>query len=334
MFIVSMVSASQFYIARGDPVWIEEQVPNGTCWYFPTSGIGDYYDIPATLSITGNTFCHLQGDKTANMIVSKYTLIYQEPAIINRKTFSDISWVNNKLISSLSLSDPIDESGNQGQTVMTDLKKLIITNGLNTFSEDQIFLEDPYLKLGDLSQTSENFYIAKGTSNFADGTKITIKIDEDRYRAQHNTSFTYHSEVVRESTETVGIWTANMLMPIQEMPPGWHTITIYSGDLVTESQFKVSEREWSPNPTPPQYVKYLSDGNIAPVYVTIVQEKIVDHYIDKWLPATPTPAITDAIGQKIEYPYKTGDTIPSWVALLALIGVAGLVLMRDWKWNQ
>ena len=121
-------------------------------------------------------------------------------------------------------------------------------------------------------------------------------------------------------------------MPIQNMPPGWHEITIYAGSLVTTSRFKIDQREWTPAPTPTQYVNYLSNGDIAPVtiIVTVMQTPEI-RYQDRWHTATPTPDITDALGKKVSYPYAAGDVIPAWVGLVGLILIIGIVLAKGWK---
>ena len=218
---------------------------------------------------------------------------------------------------------------------MNDLKMMIETNQFNTINSETIFIEVPEIRLDLIEQNLRfvDIYTASGTSNLANGTPITIKIDEERYFAQHNTTFIYNTTVIRESNKFMGVWSVNMFMPIQDMPPGGHDISIYSRGLTTTSRFKIYEQNWTWNPVPAQYVKYLSDGNIEPIIVNVTVKEIVDHYTDRWFTATPTPDITDALGGTVNYPYKTGDQIPGWVALLALIGIAGLVLLRDWKWK-
>lgn len=333
LFLISNASASTSYIARGDPIWVNESHPQGTCWYFPDSGRGTLYDLP--VSVNGNeSYCVLQGSNTTQLQPIAYTLVYEEPTFANGKYFKDISWVNNTLVSAFSGIHSIDESGKQAPQVMKDLQHLIAANGFNNFSTDKIVIQEPDLKLSELRQTQTDIYTAGGTSNLADGTPITIKIDEERYYAQHNDTFTYHSKVIRPSDQDMGTWKANMIMPIQEMPPGWHNISIYARELETTSMFKIDQHEWAPAPTPTEYVKYLSNGNIAPVTITIIQTQIIVQYQDRWHEATPTPDITDALGQKIPYPYSYGDKIPEWVALLALLFIAGIVITRDWKWKK
>jgi hypothetical protein len=332
ILLISAVSATTVYIAQGDPVSFEVK-PGGSCWYFPQSGIGIDYDLPPTQE-GGLSYCTLSGKKTASMSTMEYRLIYQEPAIVNGVYFKDLSWKNDQLVSSFTSSAPISESGKQGLMVMDDLKSLITKNRFNTCTENTIIIQRPDTRITDMGKVAENLYRISGTSNFADGTPILIKVDEDRYYSQHDLNFTYHTKVIRPHNEISGTWSDDMLMPFQTMPPGWHDIAVYSGELITTVKFYIDEQEWKPGPTPTQYVKYLSDGNLAPQIVTVVQEKIVDHYIDKWHTATPTPAVTDALGRNVEYPYKAGDQIPGWVALLALLCIAGLVLVRDWKWKK
>jgi hypothetical protein len=332
--VVSGTNGALVYLAQGDPAWILEPSDGGSCWLFPKNEVGALYDIPARSSGPNLSYCGITGEQSANMKEGQYTMLYVTPATVNGRTFKDVSWVNNSLVSTFNSAKPIDESGRLGPMVMADLYAMIEGNGLNTITDTVIDIKSPYLRVTDLYQTAENVYTVRGTTNFADATPLLIKIDEDRYYSQENDSFTYKTAVKRPYTSTMGMFEYNMLMPIQEMTPGWHYLTIYSGELVTEMRFKIDEQEWGPAPTPTEYVKYLSNGDIAPVYVTVVQEKIIDHYIDRWHTATPTPAITDALGDKVGYPYSRGEQIPGWVALLATFGIAGLVLVRDWKWKK
>ena len=334
--LISIVSAYPIYVATGDPVSVHENKPGGSCWLFPSSGTGYEYDFTPLIDIENETFCSIPGEVTANLIPGTYTMAYQEPVYVGNKIFKDVSWVNNTLVSSFAQIKPIDESGKEAPIVLTDLKRLIETNQFNTFISETVFIEEPDLKLNEMHQTAENVYTASGTCNLINGTPITIKIDDKRYFSQHNDSFTYHTAVIRSSNEVNGVWSAYMPMPIQEMPPGWHEIAIYSRELITTSQFKIDEQKWGPAPTPTEYVKYLSNGDIEPVYInnTIIVIETHTEYIDKWHTATPTPDITDALGGKVNYPYKTGSQIPGGIALLALVSIAGLVIMRDWKWKR
>jgi hypothetical protein len=327
------LTGAQVYLAQGDPAWILEPSSGGTCWLFPFNEVGEYYDIPA--STNGNeTFCGITAEQSANMKEGRYTMVYVYPAIVNGKPFKDVSWIDNRLVSTFSHIKPIDESGKQGPMVMTDLYAMVKANNLNNIVNNTIDIQAPFLHVTELRQTAENLYTVKGTTNFAEGTPLIIKIDEDRYYSQHNTSFMYKSTVSRPYNKITGTFKCDMLMPIQEMPPGWHNLTIYSKELITEVRFKVDEHEWGPAPTPTEYVKYLSNGDLTPIYINTTVIVNQTQYIDRWLTATPTPAITDALGGNVEYPYKTGEQIPGWIALLATIGIAGLVLVRDWKWKK
>jgi hypothetical protein len=337
LVMFALVSAvSGLTVAQGDPIWIQESKPGGTCWFFPLSGSGSEYDLPATVTLLNETYCVLPSSKTANMHPGEYTLIYQEPVLIGDLYFKDVSFNNGILSSSLSKTKSIDESGRNSQMVLSDLKTIITENKLNTYTEDQITIEKPDVKISTMGQVGDNLYRITGTSNYAIGTKMKIKVDEGRYTAQRDESFTYYTEINATGDDRfTRTWSIDMNMPIQTMPAGWHDFTIYTGELTTTSRFKIEEQKWEASPTPTQFVKYLSDGNIAPPpVVTVVQEKIVTQYIDRWHTATPTPAVTDALGGNVEYPYKRGEQIPGWFGLLASMGIAALVLVRDWKWNR
>jgi hypothetical protein len=329
---IALPASAQYAIIARESVAIQinEEHPGGSCWYFPDRGTGTLYDIPA-LTIDNQTFCRLEPEQTETLAPGAYTLLYEEPVLANGKYFKDISWVNGSLISAFSEVDSIDESGNDGPMVLRDLEELITSNGFNSFSESQIVIKEPSLEITDIGQISEITFTIAGTSNLANETPVIIKIDEDRYFAQHNDSFTYQTQVIKPLYDENGHWTLSLLMPIQAMPAGWHTITAYAGDLTATRRFKVDQRDWEPAPTPTVHVKYLSNGDIAPVYVTVEKTIIQTEYVDRWHEATPTPDITDALGEKVNYPYSPGEKIPGWVGIGGLVAIAGIVLFSGWK---
>jgi hypothetical protein len=334
ILIISPITASQVYIARGDATAIQRDAPDGTCWLFSDYGSVAFYNMPSETVGDGVTYCEISKTMSYAMSPGEYTLLYQEPVVLNGKTFRDVSWVNGSLVSSISIP-PIDESGKTPNLILKDLKSLISTNKLNTYSEVTIHLQDPYLKVSELGRTGESIYTVKGTSNFADDTSVTIKIDDTRYFAQHDDSFTYKTVVERPAMDMDGTWEKEMFMPIQNMTPGWHNLSVIAGELRTEAMFKIEEQEWGPRPTPTQFIKYLSNGNIAPVIVTVtVVQPPVTIYQDRWHTATPTPDITDALGQKVEYPYSSGEVIPGWVGIGCLCLIGLIVLVRDRKWKK
>lgn len=329
--VILPVSAQYAIIARGDvATGIAEANPGGTCWFFPDYGVGGLYDQPA-VTIDNQTLCRLDQGQTQNFTPGRYTLLYEEPVLANGKYFKDVSWVNGSLVSAFSETDSIDERGNDGPMIMQDLKDIITSNGFNTFSENQIIIQDPDLKITDIGQTSKITFTVSGTSNYVNGTPVTIKFDENRYFAQHDSSFTYYTQVIRPSFYESGTWTAAIIMPIQAMPSGWHNVTVYAGELVATAQFKVDQRDWEPSPAPTVLIKYLSNGNIAPEIVTVEKTIIQVSYVDRWHEATPTPDITDALGEKVNYPYSPGEKIPEWVGIGGLVAIAGIVLFTGWK---
>ena len=183
--LITTVSAYPIYVATGDPVLIQENIPGGSCWFFPTTGIkyDRYeYDFPPITSIENETVCSIPGDITENLVPGEYTMIYQEPVFIGNKTFKDVSWIDDTLISSFAKTEPIDEEGKQAPDIMNDLKMMIETNQFNTINSETIFIEKPEITLDQISHTHTygNVYTASGTSNCANGTPIIIKIDETR----------------------------------------------------------------------------------------------------------------------------------------------------------
>lgn len=349
---ISPSLATRIYVAQGDTAFMPEQSPNGTCWIFPDNGVmldDSLLDYPA-LQRGNQTYCVIDNKTTANLPAGTYNILYEAPASINGQQFKDISYNNKTYISALSYVKPFSISGMDAPTAMQRLEKLILTNHLNNVSVDQVIVEKPVLTIKSfgpiskdaytiLNRATDNavvtteqiyspFYRIAGTSNLPNNTKITVQIDETRYFAQHNASYTYTTTFSRPQDQAEAAWSCDIAMDINSMPAGWHDITVTAGSLTTTTRFKVDQQA-VPSPTPTQYVNYLSNGDIAPVTVTVTV--IQTQFVDRWQTATPTPAITDALGNIINYPYEPGNTIPPEAGVGCLIVIAGIILMRDVK---
>jgi hypothetical protein len=82
-------------------------------------------------------------------------------------------------------------------------------------------------------------------------------------------------------------------------------------------------------PTPKQYINYFSNGSVKPDIVTVTVVQIQTQIIDRWHTATPTPDITDALGGKIDYPYKAEDFTPiAWPVGMLFVVVILVVVWR------
>jgi hypothetical protein len=330
---VLSVSAETVTVAQGDPVWTQQLIgPGGTCWVFPSEGLGEsrLYDQPAIVN-ANNTWCHIDGDDTANFPEGIYYIVYEAPAWINGQYFKDVSWDSGVLHSSMKSARDVNESGFYASRILQNLKDIITSNGLNTYSQDIVLISRPNIAIKRIERTATDAYTISGNTNLKDGENLTVYIDDLRYRAQHNASFTYHTNVIKPVNESAGYWEAVMKMPINDMPAGWHTADVYGSTTEASVRFKIDQQVWGPAPTPTEYVNYLSSGDIAPVIVNVTVTIHDIKYIDHWNTATPTPEITDALGGKINYPYSTGDVIPPWVGILGLVVMAGVVLVAGWK---
>jgi hypothetical protein len=122
-----------------------------------------------------------------------------------------------------------------------------------------------------------------------------------------------------------------MQLPLQWMPDGWHVVTASSDGITSTARFPIYET-WKPVPSPTQYINYFSNGSLVPVTVTVtIIEPPVIETVEEWHTATPTPSITDAVNNTIDYPYSPGGSIPSWVGVLCVIVIVAIVLKRDYK---
>lgn len=321
------------YIAQNDPASIQVVNDHGSCWIFPFSEKLEQtklYDMPSG-RIGNSSYCSLTSTQTANMKEGTYTLIYVYPATVNRKYMKDISWKDEKLVSIFSSVEPVNENGRQASMVLSDLKNML--KGSTDKSEEyRIEIQAPIIEVSRIEGVTDVIIRITGTSNLKDKTPVTIKVDEwDHYAKGDSKTFTFNTVVVREGYSSIGNWSKDMQLPLQNMAPGWHDVTYYSGGLSGSTRFPIYQT-WEPVPTPTQYINYFGNGTIKPDVVTVVKiEKVIEtKEIFIQLTATPTPDITDALGDKITYPYEKGESIPSYIGVILLLCLCGIVLTRGW----
>ncbi len=349
MLAVGISSASPVFVTQSDPLSIYVSNPEGTCWYFPTAEKLDtekLYDMPVTKD--GNDYyCALPSSVTKKMSIDKYTLVYTYPSVlvnpgdvVYRNTIKnpvnyikEYSW-NPETETIVSILGNVSyESGKQQFMILSDLRKLVSGSRIDKSEEYQFQIQEPSLTITRLEQVKDSVVRVSGHSNFANGTDITIKVDESDRGAVAGWNATYKSKVVRPFEFANGDWNCDMIMPIQAMAPGWHTVAAYAGELQTTARFPIYQT-WTPKPTPTQYINYFGNGSIKPDVVTVTIVQIQTQIVDKWHTATPTPPITDALGDKIEYPYVPGEKIPEGAGIVALLCIVGIVMVRDWKWKK
>lgn len=338
LFIVTPVTASQFFIAKGDSAYVKVQNPYGTCWFFAKSDAPDFdkfYDMPSSEDGGGLTYCAITKDMS-NAMDGEYTLVYTHPIVKDNKTvLKDVSWTDGKFVSVFADNPSIKPTGSS-RSAKDDLIAMISKHQIDGMMTYDLSVEDPYLHVNTIYGINSQSVKIKGTSNFQDGTKIKIIIDEQDHIAEKNLyDFTFYATVARPYSEIEGTFEDTMIIPMQEMHPGWHEVTVYSGDLVTTARFPLYETSWTPFPTPTQYINYFGNGSIKPDVVTVEKTVIVTKEIDRWHTATPTPPVTDALGNVINYPYKPEEntTIPVEWPVAAMVALAVIVLWRDYKWK-
>ena len=339
--MIGQVSASFMYVAQNDSAQFSVINPEGTCWYFPDvekMELTKLYDLP--VGYCDNHYCcSLTARQTANMHEGNYTLIYTYPSVItnvnanaSNNYLKDISWKDDSLVSVFGNKE--DESGKQGYMVMADLKLLTESSKTDNLEEYQIGIQPPLFTITRQEQVNDHVIDVYGTSNMANGTQIVVKLDESDHMALKDSGkYTFGNAYVhRDSLSQLGYWERQMNISIAELAPGWHTTTAYAGGLITTARFPIYQ-SWTSAPTPTQYINYFGNGSLKPdiVTVTVTIVQIETKMVDVWHTATVTPPITDALGKNIEYPYKTGNQIPTSIGVVALLCMGAIVLVRGGK---
>jgi hypothetical protein len=334
--LISVVSGTPVYIAQGDNLRMNMLHSGGTCWYFPDAEVREplkYYDIPSDADGDLST-CSLTATMTANVPEGTYKFVYTYPLISSTVSIKDISWKNNTLVSIFSDVIPIDESGKQASTAYIDLKTIIAKHGVDGIEDYELTVQPPEVRIQHIDQITDYILRVGGKSNLANNTVLKIAVDPEDHYAMHDLDkFTFYTKINRPYISANGNWETDMMLPLQTMAPGWHNITIYFAGKEQSVRFQLHQA-FAPDVPKNTTVNYLDNGNIAPVIVkvTVLQPPEI-RYQERWHTATPTPAITDALGSTIDYPYSTGETIPFWVAALAMGIIVVIVMLRGYKWK-
>ena len=342
LLIISPVSASPIYITQNDPVTLYVTHPAGTCWYFPSSEKLEQtklYDIPVWAC--GDTpCCTLSEDQTANMQEGQYDFVYTYPSefstvnLTGAKSTSylkDLSWKDNSLISVF--GNATDESGKQAAMVSSDLKQLTSTSRTDNYEDYQLVVQAPSLVITRQESINDHLMRVSGTSNMANDTVVKIEIDKaDHEILGDSAKFTFtDGRVTRNAEDPTGVWASAVNISISNLSPGWHETTASANGLITTARFPINSVDvaWTAMPTPKQYINYFSNGSVKPDIVTVTVVQIQTQIIDRWHTATPTPDITDALGGKIDYPYKASDFLPiAWLVGMLFVVVILVVVWR------
>ena len=321
------------YVARGESVDIPFTHPNGTCWFFQQAGGAygpEYYNIPSTPDGNGS-ICEMTNAMGGTLPLGQYKVFYTFPSQLNGKLFKDVSWDGHSLVSIFGQNAPINEDGKSPASIMQDLETLIQKDGIDGIETSDMVLQTPNMWINRLEQTGVDQITLSGTTNLKDGDAIKILVDNGDFSQQPDAAnFSYTAMVKRPNVVDTGVFTVDMRMPLQDMPEGWHEVTASALGITLTARFPIYET-WKPEPTPTQYINYFSNGSTMPVTVTVTIPVVVKETVEEWHTATPTPSITDVLGNTINYPYSPGSTLPGELVIACMLGIAAIVLMRDYK---
>ena len=332
LLLVASISAQPNSIVQSLPTSISAQHSNGACWFFPISSDLDHspiYDLQSFPS--GNkSYCFLRADQTANLAAGQWKVIYIYPTKTATGYLKDISFDGTNLVSIFAKTKPINVAGKQTDMILEDLK-FMLSNSTDGYEEYEVTLEPPKFTINRLEQVSPNIVRISGFTNMQHQSKILLKVDELEHYAKHDAiDFTFNTEVLHPDISTTGSWIKDMNLPLQNMSPGWHEVTATVNGMTTSARFPLYQT-WEPFPTPTHYINYFGNGSIKPEIVTV--EKIVTVIETREVivqsARTPTPDITDALGEKVE---SRDIEIPTIVIILITIGLIFLVITNGrWK---
>ena len=336
LLLISIASAGPVYVAQGEGAYIPVSQYGGTCWYFQTGGpyASEYYGVPSVTDLTAHTFCPISESMTGSMALGQYDLLYVYPETMNTETqmiIPDVSWKDGGIHSVLASNAPINESGRTPTMIEDDLRSVIAKDGMDGIENQTVFVQLPSITIQHMDNIN-GFIHVTGITNLGDGDPISLTVDPIDHYAMHNSDkFTFSSTVNRSDNETLGTWSCDMNLLIDEMFPGsHHTLTVTADNISTTVQFPIGI-VLNGTYVPPQYINYFANGSIEPVIINNTVYVTITVPVDVWHTATPTPAITDALGGPIDYPYSPGGKLPVLVGIVFLLAIAAVVLLRDYK---
>jgi hypothetical protein len=318
---------SDYVVAKGDELVLPEG--NFRVWVFGrVSGI--YANEGHT--ITKEQISSLDG--------GNYDIVFQYPG---SNTIYD-STCDTKdcktLIPGLYGQKPVNVYGYQPSVVYDKLKGMLIGTD-DTLVEYDLQVENPYITIHQADETEYQTHSAlnvRGYSNVANGTKITVSLDEKNAYYKDIPKIQTQTTAVRTSSGNLSYYSVNVPFNYDDLAADArnHTLTARTelGGIV-QKDFKISlmpADSYKPNAT----LKYIEDRNPfvptpTPEIVTIERTKIVTQTIT--IPVTPTNETVYEQQRKAQDDITKGWVslaVTAIVALVVLIGL-GWYALRVWR---
>jgi len=303
---------ADYLVAKGDS--LSFYYPGVRIWVFGTgtSGIYDKRDYMLTV------------EDVEQLPAGSYTLVFHYPG---NNTIHEISYVNDTLIPGLYGRQPVDVYGLSSSVVM-DRFMAMLTESDDTIERHSLVVESPYITLDRIDETYVNgtVYDIRGYSNVANGTKITVTLDEGRSYKQYIGSRTVQTVAVRTSYGNLSYYRAYMPLDYDTLVAANalnHTVTARTAlGGVVYKDFWISvlpPDSFKPNTT----IKYTMDRNpFVPTPTPIVQ-KVVErqtYKVGETVVQTITPDASD-------YGKVAGGFVWLFAQIAGLIIVGGLALI-------
>ena len=315
---------ADYVVAKGDDInW-----PVGGYHIWVLGRSDGIYDWPE------NTISKKQVETLEN---GMYLVIIQVPG---NNTMYESRYQNNTLLPGLYGKKPIDVTG-MAPTVVYEKMKEILKGTDDTLYEYNMEVDNPYITI---NRADEMFYYTKdvldvrGYTNVANGTDITVSLDEKNTYYKNIPERTVHTTAVRTSNGNLSYFRAYVPIDYNDLVADAtnHTLTARTalgGEV--QKDFKISimpPDSYKPNAS----LKYIEDRNPfvptpTPEIVTVVKTQVVTQIVT--VPVTPSNEVVYEQQRKAQDDITNGWVslaVTAIVALVVLIGL-GWYALRVWR---
>lgn len=310
-------AVSDYIVARGDAPDI--LVAGSHAWVF--GRLYGLYGLDRNLTI----------DDIHSLENGNYRVVLQYPG---PNTIYEVNYKDDELIPGLYGQKPVDVSGMSAYVIgeRFDMMAEESDDDLRTY---EMVVEDPYITLDRADEIYLNGITVmdiRGYTNAANGTEITITLDEGRTYKKYVAARTVTTEAVQYHSGNLSCYRAYLPVDYDSLSAANamnHTITARTalgGAVYKDFWISVMpEDSFKPNAT----LKYIEGRNPwvptpTPEIVTVVQTKVVPTYIT--VKETPKPEEITAAAEQV---VKAQNERLLETSLMIIIG-AGICLFVFW----
>lgn len=262
-----------------------------------------------------------------------YTLAIQTPGY---NTIYEASYKNDTLIPGLYGEKPVSVFGQNPANILSKLKEMLQSSDDKLY-EYQISIDIPSITINRVDEIYANgraVLDVRGYTNTANGTKITVSLDEKDQK-----KWTSTTTAVRTSPGNMSYYRAYVPFDYDELAADARNHTLVARTELggySSKDFKVSVMpadSYKPNAT----LKYIEDRNPfipTPTPEVIIETTVVVETVTVTIPVTPSQESVDAAQKKATEEVALSYVFTGATILVFLLVVAGLIWYGVKVWRR